>query len=260
MSDLYHGFSRQAWEMKWPLATQHLGKTMFPTEQVAFPFLLFEGKSNSEKPKDAKKKEEISLRQNLSSTSLALRNLRHLHQEAMRVGSQELNKEPERHISTFLSNSPQVQSYSFDANVNLIGISDEAVTIPNAMHASSVTKLTPYVEFNNTVVILSTIATATKVHLDAHWTSPTSAWPLPSVGEIRPITQGPFYLRYRLMSWDLASEWVKAEAGIAAAVEHIAGTSDRRLKTYMGVLEDDLKQKMELPQQTSTRGDDLVWM
>jgi len=235
---------------------------MCPTHLVAFPFLLFEGKSNSEKPKDARKKEKVALLQNLSSTSLALRNVRHLHHEAMRIGSEELKGDPERHISTYLANSPQVQSYSLNASVNSIGMSDEDVTIPHASHTSSVAKLTLYVEFDDTVTVLSIIATATKVHLDAHWTSPTSAWPLPSANEIKPITHGPFYLRHRLMSWDIGSDWVRVEAGIAAAVGHVADTLERRLKTYMTVLEDDLRQRNGLPkmsEQESMHGDNLVW-
>ena len=251
--DRFTGFILSPWAGKWPHATQYLRKMMSPFNDVAFPFFGVEGKSRNGK-------EVVAHRQNLSSMSLALRNIRYLHDAASTIANRELNKDPGQHVSTYLSNFPRIHTYSLNANINLIGASDASITVPSTASESVVSQLAPYTDFDTSVVLISAILTPYKVHLNAHWRSSTS---LPAKEGIEQITNGCSYHSHRLMSWNTADGLEQAKVAIDTGIEHVANALEVRLKTYMTILEKDLQQKKGLQNvdgEYSSWKDNLVWI
>lgn len=128
---------------------------------------------------------------------------------------------------------------------------------------STINDFAPYTNFDNTVIVLSTILSPSAFTLYAHWTSPTSPWPLPSKRKDQPIAAGPFHLHTELMSWRVPDELHMAKAGLEAATEYVANGLEPRLKMYMQILDGELRRKEGLGwvgDRAVVRRGDLAWM
>ena len=117
--------------------------------------------------------------QNLSSASLALRNMGVAHERALALANAEVARQPEKHItglSLKVLEPPSPAKAFYSPNPCLSGREHVMPTSPSLSDA--IAALTPYTTFHGAAIVLSAIVTTETVELDAHWTSDSPPRPL----------------------------------------------------------------------------------